>query len=135
MTEKGRAFVGSAMLLRQQGRNEFVALHLLCQGIEILGKGYLLSQNYDFYNPRLARKYGHNLLKLIRKVESLSGLQLRKGEAYTQLQLLDTLYAQHNLRYGSAMDVLVDPATIRSDALTRRLAAVLRYADRFNSAV
>lgn len=119
------------MLLRQHGGSEFVVLHLLCQGIEILGKGYLLSVDYDTYTPqRLRKKYGHNLLKLLRRVEDVSGLSLLKGPIHEQMQELSALYSDNRLRYGSGFDVLTYPGTASSSAVLRRLAAVLRYADR-----
>lgn len=131
MSEKGRAFVGSAMLLKQHGGSEFVVLHLLCQGIEILGKGYLLSVDYDTYTlDRLRKKYGHDLLKLLREVEKVSGLSLLKGPVHGQVQELSALYSDNRLRYGSGFDVLTYPGTASSSAVLRRLAAVLRYADR-----
>lgn len=129
MCEKGKSFIGAALLLRKQGGYEYVVLHLLCQGIEVLGKGYLLLQNYDKYEPQL-RSIGHNLEKLMGEVEQVSGINLRAREVQTEVTDLNQLYSQHLLRYGSGMDVLIDPRTISSDRVLRRLAAVLRYADR-----
>lgn len=129
MCEKGKSFMGAALLLRNQGGYECVVLHLLCQGIEVLGKGYLLLQNYDKYEPQL-RSIGHNLDKLLREVEQVSGINLRARGVQTEVTELNQLYSQHLLRYGSGMDVLIDPKTISSDRVLRRLAAVLRYANR-----
>lgn len=53
MCEKGKSFIGAALLLRKRGGYEYVFLHLLCQGIEVLGKGYLLLENHDQYKPQL----------------------------------------------------------------------------------
>lgn len=129
MCEKGKSFISAALLLRKQGGYEYVVLHLLCQGIEILGKGYLLLQNYDKYKPQL-RSIGHNLNKLLREVEQVSGINLRARGVQTEVTELNQLYSQHLLRYGSGMDVFINPKTISSDRVLRRLAAVLRYADR-----
>lgn len=129
MSEKGKSFIGAALLLRKQGGYEYVVLHLLCQGIEVLGKGYLLLQNYDKYEPQL-RSIGHNLDKLLREVEQVSGINLRARGVQSEVTELNQLYSQHLLRYGSAMDVFIDPKTISSNRVLRRLAAVLRYADR-----
>jgi hypothetical protein len=54
---------------------------------------------------------------------------LRSGLA-TELQALNSLYTKHLLRYGSFYDVLVDPVTISSGRVLRRMAAVLRLAER-----
>ena len=129
MCEKGKSFIGAALLLRNQGGYEYVVLHLLCQGIEVLGKGYLLLQNYDKYKPQL-RSIGHNLENLLREVEQVSGINLRARGVQAEVTELNQLYSQHLLRYGSGMDVLIDPKNISSGRVLRRLAAVLRYADR-----
>lgn len=129
MCEKGKSFIGASLLLRKQGGYEYAVLHLLCQGIEVLGKGYLLLQDYDKYHPKL-RKIGHNLDKLLREVEQVSGIHLRTRGVQPEVTKLNQLYSQHLLRYGSGMDILIDPKTISSDRVLRRLAAVLRYADR-----
>ena len=129
MCEKGKSFIGGALLLRKQGGYEFVVLHLLCQGIEVLGKGYLLLQDYDKYKPQL-RRIGHDLDKLLREVEQVSGIHLLTNGVQLEITELSQLYSQHLLRYGSGMDVFIDPKTILSGRVLRRLVAVLRYADR-----
>lgn len=133
MQEKGRAFVASAILLRQQDGDEFVVLHLLCQGIEVLGKGYLTSVDYDHYYPKLSTKYRHNLVKILNEVARVSGLSILKGEVQPEIAQLSKRYADNHLRYGSALDLLVDPAEVSSSAVLRRLAAVFRYADKFDN--
>jgi hypothetical protein len=60
---KGKNFIGAARLLRQCGGDEYVVLHLLCQGLEITLKALLLLRNFANYRPRL-RNYGHDLMRL-----------------------------------------------------------------------
>jgi hypothetical protein len=58
---KGKAFIGAAVLLQRHQRElqassddtEYVFLHLLCQGIELVLKGLLLRKDYDKYIARL----------------------------------------------------------------------------------
>ena len=130
MYAKGKSFLGAAILLRQQGGYEYVVLHLLCQGTEITLKALLLLRAYDRYKPRLRKPYGHDLEALVADaVAEFKQHPLRSGLA-TELRTLNSLYARHLLRYGSFYDVLVDPVTISSGRVLRRMAAVLRLAER-----
>ena len=47
MYSKGGAFIGAALLVRREAGYEFVVLHLLCQGVEIIFKSLLLMLDYD----------------------------------------------------------------------------------------
>ena len=47
-----------------------------------------------------------------------------------ELEALNSLYSIHWLRYGTFYDILVNPETIASDLTLRRIAAVIRLADR-----
>lgn len=129
MYEKGKAFLCAALLLRQRGAYEYAVLHLLCQGIEVLGKGYLLSVNYDEYKPKLLG-YGHNLLKLVSAVEKEVKVNVLRPAVRAELETLTNLYKQHLLRYGSGYDILVDSKTIPSSRVLSRSAALLRLAQR-----
>lgn len=125
MSEKGKAFLVAAMLLRQRGANEYAVLHLLCQGIEVLAKGVLLSVDYDTYHPKL-RNYGHNLVRLIVVVEKASNIRLLNPNVKGELEALDSLYSKHLLRYGSGYDILVNPTTIPSARVLHRVASIIR---------
>lgn len=136
---KGKSFVGAAILLRQKGGYEYVVLHLLCQGIEIVLKAILLATDYDKYKPRLKtvkrRKQkiagiNHNLVKAWRAVAVALTLSPLRPPLRDELRALSELYSRHLLRYGSLYDILVDPATIGSDRIVRRLAALLRLAEK-----
>jgi hypothetical protein len=61
---KGRSFVRAAVLLQKHGGDQYVVLHLLCQGIEIILKALLLFLDYKKYS-KLQRKFGHDLNEVI----------------------------------------------------------------------
>jgi hypothetical protein len=133
MYVKGKAFIGAALLLRQQGNSEqtdHVGLHLLCQGVEITLKGLLLLRDYDRFIVRLRKPLGHDLFKVAKEASTAYGLRPPRGDLNDELRTLSNLYSQHLLRYGSGYDVLVDPRTIPRERVFRRLAAVIRLAER-----
>jgi len=129
MWEKGKAFIAAAILLRGKGGYEYVVLHLLCQGIEVLGKGYLLLSDYHTYEPQL-RGIGHNLNKLVNKIEAASNLTILTEKLKSEFDELNTLYSKHLLRYGTSFDILHDPKNINSKRILRRLAAILRLVEK-----
>jgi hypothetical protein len=133
MYEKGKAFLAAAILLRQRHGYEYAVLHLICQGIEVLGKGYLLMSNYDHFKPKL-RSYGHNLLKLVAAIESQAKVGILQPRVRAELSTLNTLYSQHLLRYGSGYDILVSAETIPSKHVLFRTYALLRLARRYGIA-
>jgi hypothetical protein len=130
MYQKGKGFIGAAVLLSHHEGHEFVVLHLLAQGIEITLKGLLIFKDYDKYRPRLKGAFGHNLEAIASEACGAFRLNRARPPLANQLHRLSTLYAKHLLRYGSFYDVLIDPHTIPSDLILRRIAAVLRLADR-----
>ncbi len=127
---KGQAFVASSILLRKHAPRsetmEYVALHLLCQGIEGIVKGLLLFKNYDSYRDQLRKQLGHNLVRIAEEGIAAYGLNPLRGELRKELVKLNELYSKHLLRYGSSYDILVDPRTILRDRVTRRIGAVIR---------
>ena len=126
---KGKNFIAAALLLRREGGHDYVVLHLLCQGIEIVFKSILLFSDYDRYKAGL-KVYGHDLMRL--SVDKLSEFNLSplRPHLRTEIQQLNCLYAKHLLRYGSIIDIGIDPATIQSDLTLRWIGAVLRVAER-----
>lgn len=130
MYTKGKSFLGAAILLRQKGGYEYVVLHLLCQGIEIVLKGLLLAVDYDTYNPQLKKPLGHDLLKITDAVTKAAGLPALRPRIRTEMESLNQLYSRHLLRYGSGYDILVDPSTIPSRLVLRRMVALLRLVER-----
>jgi hypothetical protein len=125
MYRKGKSFIGASILLRQRDGDEYVVLHLLCQGIEIVMKGLLLIVDYDRFKPRL-RTIGHNLLAATDEAMKAAGLPPFRGATRAELKGLNTLYKRHMLRYASTHDVLVDARTIPHRRLLHRIGALLR---------
>ena len=130
MHHKGRSFIGAALLLRRQGGYEYVSLHLLCQGIEIILKSLLLYHDYDKYKPLIKKQIGHDLEKAADNVVGEFGRETLKPEPLLELKGLNNLYKDHRLRYGNGYDLLVDPKTILSERVLRRMSALLRIIDR-----
>jgi hypothetical protein len=128
MYTKGKAFLGAAILLRQTGGYEFIVLHLLCQGIEVALKGILLLIDYDKYKPKI-RRIGHNLSSVSDAAIKAAGLSSLRPDVRAELAVLSNLYSQHLLRYGSGYDILVNPSTIPSQRVLRRMVAVLRLVE------
>lgn len=129
MYVKGKAFLGAAVLLRQKGGYEFVVLHLLCQGIEVVLKGLLLVIDYDKFKPKL-KKFGHDLLKITDAATSAASIPALRPRVRSEMESLNQLYSRHLLRYGSGYDILVDPTTIRSRLVLRRMIALLQLIER-----
>jgi hypothetical protein len=133
MYVKGKVFIGASILLRRQDDSEpmdYVALHLLCQGVEITLKGLLLLLDYDRFKPRLRSPLGHDLRKVAEEALAAHGLKAPAGALADELAALSNLYSQHLMRYGTAYDILVDPRTIPRHRVLRRIGAVIRLAER-----
>lgn len=130
MYAKGKSFVGAALLLRKRGGYEYVVLHLICQGMEIVLKAMLLYRNYDSYKKRLRKPFGHNLEKLVTEVLDEFGLHPLREDVATELEHLNSLYKKHLLRYGSFHDRLVNPSSIGSNLVLRKIYAAIRLCDR-----
>ncbi|HET9390980.1 MAG TPA: hypothetical protein VFO44_15135 [Steroidobacteraceae bacterium] len=83
MYAKGRSFVEAAYLLHKNGGYEFVVLHRLCQGIEVVLKAVLLAIDYDRYRPQLKDVNGHNLVKAADIVLVAAGLSPMERSAWS----------------------------------------------------
>jgi len=132
MYEKGTAFIGAYFLLHRTDGSEsvdYVALHNLCQGIEIALKGLLLLSNYDLYKPRL-KLIGHDLNTVVSNCLETYGLKPMSADVGVELHALSNLYSKQLLRYGSGYDILVDPRTIQRDRVLRRIGAAVRLVKR-----
>ncbi|WIX02892.1 hypothetical protein QK899_00210 [Pseudomonas sp. AR5] len=129
MCDNGKSFIAAAMLLRRHGGDSYPVLHLLCQGIEVLGKGSLLISCYGKHQPRL-RRYGHDLVKLTKAVENEIGMTILNSKIMQELENLNALYSGHYLRYASGINVLVAPESIGSYKVLRRTMALMRLAAR-----
>ena len=122
---KGRSFLAAAVLLERQGGHRFVVLHLLCQGTEIILKSLLLFLDHKKYR-KPCKKYRHDLNQVISaSIEAFRLHPLRPALA-KEVNTLNNIYMRHLLRYESVHDLLVSPASIESDRMLRRMAAVMR---------
>jgi hypothetical protein len=129
MCDKGKNFIGTSILLRKSEGNEYVVLYLLCQGIEVFLKGVLLLEDYDKYKP-LLEKYGHNLVKISKVVTEEFSLKEMRPDTKNELKILNKYYSKHLLRYGSIIDIIVDPKTIQSERVLRKILEGVRLAKR-----
>ena len=129
MYQKGLHFIGASTLLEEKVGYRGVVLHLLCQGIEITLKGLLLFSNYDKYQPKLAKPIGHNLEKLVNVTLLEFGLKPLKKDTTTELRTLNSFYSKHLLRYGTTIDIIIDPNSIAYQHTLNRIAATIRLAN------
>ena len=134
MYTKGKNFIGAALLVRGQGGSEYVVLHLLCQGVEIVLKSLLLLKDFDSYENKLRKPLGHDLNKTVAAVRKAFGVGRVSPELAAELERLNDLYKGHLLRYASPYDVFIDPKSIPSKLTLRRIGAVIRLAERQLSA-
>ena len=127
--EKGCHFIAAAILLRQKGGDEYVVLHLICQGVEIILMAILLLRNYAKYQPRLTR-YGHRLMLLATDASKEFKLKPLRPTLLAELKELDRLYAGQVLRYSLPASVLIDPKSTPTELVLRRTLAILRLTHR-----
>lgn len=128
--EKGKSFIAAALLLRRHGGDEYVVLHLLCQGVEVILKALLVFSDYDQFQPKLKGPFGHNLVAIAET--AICHFHVRKLEPVIALELrgLNNFYSQHLLRYGSIVDLFILPNTIDSRRVLRKISAVIKVANR-----
>ena len=129
MYQKGKGFIGAALLVDQQHGHPSVVLHLLCQGIEILLKAILLARDYEHYKPRL-RKFGHDLVKIATEARAATGLHIFSGASAGELQTLSRFYCKHLLRYASPLDIFIDPSTIPARRVFKHAFAILKHVEK-----
>ena len=129
MFTKGNQFVAAALLLKQRGGYQYVVLHLICQGMEILQKALLLAHNYDTFKPQIADRklFGHDLVRGADGVSAAYGFRRASGALRSELEQLNRYYMQHRLRYASATDILVDAHTMPYVRVLKRCTALVRY--------
>jgi hypothetical protein len=108
MFHRGKQFIRAAILLDREDGYHYVVLHLFCQGLEIILKGLLLIRNFNLYSPQL-KSIGHNLTEAAKKVMAEFGAKPLKKDIMHQLEGLNNLYGKHLLRYGSSLDIFIDP--------------------------
>lgn len=123
MFEKGRSFVMAAGLVKAYEGNNFVYLHLLCQGLECIGKALLLAHDYHKYQSVLRNEYGHDLAVLLAEVDRNAGSRFFSETASKELNGLNSFYKRHMLRYGDLIDFKKQAASLNADYLHHELVA------------
>lgn len=133
MYGKGKAFIGSHLLLSRQPTSEpteYVSLHLLGQGVEVTLKAFLLLLDYDKYIVQLCIPLGHNLVKTAETAISAFDLKPMRPALKAELESLNKPYSKHMLRYGNIGDIFIAPSSIHCNRILRRIAAATRLANR-----
>jgi len=132
MLVRGSNFLAAAILLKKHGGYQYVVLHLLCQGLEIIQKALLLSYDYGRFIKKLRDRseLGHDLLKGANAIVACYRLRPMKPELENELKMLNGYYADHLLRYASAVDILIDARSIPYDHVLRRAASLVRLGRR-----
>ena len=130
MYVRGRQFYGAAILVRQQhGVFNHVPLYLECLSLEIVLKGLLLLKDFDLNRKKLKR-IGHNLETLVTHSASTFHINAPKSDLKDELRMLNKFYSGHLMRYGGLHDIFIDPCSISSSRMTRRLRAIIRLTER-----
>jgi hypothetical protein len=133
--EKGKAFIGASLLLSRKGSAEnfeYVSLHLLCQGVEIILKSLLLFQDFNKYYPMLQDKRklkNHDLCKIAEEACRAYKIRFRPA-VKTELKELSVRFASGDLRYPGLYDIFIAPSTIPHRNIFRWIAAIVRIANR-----
>lgn len=125
--KKGENFIRTALLLRKNNSDENVVLSMICQGIENILKGLLLSKDYVRYEPLLRRKFGKNLLRLYYRTTKEYRIYNLDARAVNELKILAYLYKNQFLHYGHLINLLNDDKAFESGHLLRKLFQILNY--------
>jgi hypothetical protein len=118
-------------LLRERSGNQYVVLHLICQGLELLLKATLLLHDYDHYAAclRKPKVFGHDLMKLANESVKLYAKHDLSPATRAELATLHRLYSAHALRYGMLEDIFMDASTIPFHRVLRHTARLIRRLD------
>jgi hypothetical protein len=130
--EKGVAFIGCAMVLEKKAQiepHQYVSLHLLAQGIELLVKGSLYGHDYNAYK-KTGRKFGHDLEKAYSVAETAFRLKPLRPDCDKQFKQLSALYRSHSLRYAGVRDIFRMPSSIDVSAVNFRIKCAIRLGRR-----
>jgi len=129
MYQKGKEFVGAAILLRQAGGFTHVSTHLICQGLELILKSLLLFKDYSKYHSLIKKNVGHNLVKLVDLWKVVINRNKVNARFYSEIQELNRHYISHGLRYGSLTDLLILPESIETKEVLKQISIILRKTD------
>ena len=130
MYHKGRNFLAASVLLSKKGGYQYVVLHLLCQGIEIVLKSLLLFKDFDKYQRKIEKEIRHDLEKAMNEVVKEFRPKGINNNVKIQLCKLNEMYKTHVLRYGDIVDLLLDPNTIECNLVLRKILAVLKVTEK-----
>ncbi len=128
--KKGENFIRAALLLRRNNSEENVVLSMICQGIENILKGLLLSKDFVRYEPLLRKKFGKNLLRLYYRTRKEYNITNLDSRAVNELQILAYLYKNQFLHYGHLINLLNDDKAFESGHLLKKLFQILAYVKR-----
>lgn len=131
MFHEGRAFLRGWHYLAKDPLggepSQYVALHLLGQGTELVLKGLLLLADYDKYKPKL-RQLGHDLPASLASVRlEYPALDKWDPVATEQFEELSELYKAQTLRYADLSHLFHAPSLILVDEFLKGLASVLAF--------
>ncbi len=126
MYHKGCNFVAASVLLSQKGGYQYVVLHLLCQGVEIVLKSLLLFKDFDKYQRIIKKKIGHDLEKVAKAVIKEFRPKGIDDNLRKEIRKLNNMYSSHVLRYGDVVDLVIDPDTIECNLLLKKIVAVMK---------
>lgn len=125
MFEKGRSFIMAGGLVKAYEGHRFVYLHLICEGLECIGKSLLLAHDYEKYKPMLINPFGHDLELLVAEVDRNADSILLSPQSIAELKLLNIFYKKHILRYGDDADFRTESAQLVADRLHSKLVGCL----------
>jgi hypothetical protein len=130
--EKGVAFIAATYLLKRQALIEpqqYVALHLFAQGIELLMKGGLFGKNFGIYRKK-GKQIGHRLDEAYQECTKSFRLNPLCNESVQQLKALSGLFSSHSLRYAGLQDIFIAPNSIDVSLIEARVKCAMRLGRR-----
>ncbi len=134
MFEKGRSFVMAGGLVKAYGGHRFVNLHLLCQGLECIGKALLLDHDYEKYEPIIKTHFSHDLELLVAEINKNAGRLFLSSQSSTELKSLNAYYKCHMLRYGNNGDFNKESLQVTADHIHGNLVNCLtEWNERFST--
>lgn len=130
MYQKGKEFVGAAILLKRHGGFTHVYSHLLCQGVELILKSVLIFKDYNRFKKPIKKRIGHNLVKLVDIWKVELNQNRVNSKFYQEIKEINEHYKTHGLRYGSLSDIFISPDTVRTNEILRQLKRIIEKTDK-----
>jgi hypothetical protein len=127
----GLEFVAAGMFLEREYRKSYVSLHLLCQGMELILKSFLLNKDYDKFKKLIANNRNqHSLINLVDMVIKEYDVKELKPEAREQLSKLNSHYERQRLRYINTLSLVGYYLGLDAGLVFRKVFAAIRLAQR-----